>query len=90
MDRSLGSDLRVDQSEGNSPWVDRSSVCGGVVGRRRFSARSVVVGVDLGLWMSEWTSVCGCRVAAFGSCSPFLSLSLSLLVRNSFEVKIEL
>ena len=68
MDQSLGSDLRVDQSEGNSLWVDRSSVCGGAVGRRRFSTRSVVVGVDLGLWSS-------------GSCVWFLltvSLSLSL------------
>ena len=85
MDLSLGSDLKVDRSEGNSPWVDRSSVCGGTVGRRRFSARFVVVRVDLDLWMSECTSICGRRVATFGSLS--LSLSLSLCGIH-FEVKI--
>ena len=36
-----------------------------------------------GLWRSGWSlsilsSICGRRVATFGSCSPFLSLSLSL------------
>ena len=60
-----------------SGWIRVKETHCGWIGARSVEARSVVVGSQLGLWLLEWTSVCGRRVAAFGSCSPFLSLSLS-------------
>ena len=71
---------------GHKGWIGVKETHCGWIGARSVEVRSVVVSSQLGLWLSEWSSVCGCRVAAFGSCS----LSLSLSLRNSFEVKIEL
>ena len=69
---------------GHKGWIGVKETHRGWIGARSVEVRSVVVSSQLGLWLSEWSSVCGCRVAAFGSCS------LSLSLRNSFEVKIEL
>ena len=61
-----------------SRWIRMKETHHGWIGAGFVEARFAVVGSQLGLWLSEWSLVCGRRVAAFGSCSLFLSLSFSL------------
>ena len=61
-----------------SGWIRVKETHRGWIRAGSMKARFAVVGSQLGLWSSEWSLVCGRRVAAFGSCSLFLSLSFSL------------
>ena len=61
-----------------SRWIRMKETHHGWIRAGFVEARFAVVGSQLGLWSLEWSLVCGRRVAVFGSCSLFLSLSFSL------------
>ena len=61
--------------------------CGATIDDRR----DLIIGLELGLWSSDWSSGFAGKVSSsslFGSGLSLLSLSLSLSLRKCFEVKI--